>query len=653
MNFLTNTSCRMVNKILRRLQSSSSTVSSKTSSNVDIKIPDRIERGPTDILRALEKTISRDPSTPHYKYFNDPYLVPTSRQLQRHYALSLESGRKTAMWVHKEHGDLFRTDIADPAIEEFMPPVEYTKKDQVSEEILLRTISNGRTTEALHIYNLLEENVSTKAKQSLLELLCFTNSKDLMEFTFQEEKWYKFEDDRRKRNTWNNTADIEKLFNFLTSQDAETAAAAYNALICGKAKYLNIQEAWPLYLQCCEKKIPLNVNTYNAIIKIIPFVLGHSTDPIKTTYKILKDMSTNGIHPNLGTLNSSLEIVYSLRSYNLAEDFIYTLFKEFNSIGIKPSLASYCYILHLESKNGNSLISILEDMINVLEKDTLELRDPADTNFFPMAMEVAKMDTNLKLGEKLHNLLLKDNNFKFISNAYSENIYYRHYVSLKLAVLPIEKFFEFYYQLSKHIYVPENSIVESILETLKLQSNEIIIENLPKLWSQIYMYHMVSNNKIVKIALKLTCQCNVEQDSPLHETFASFAWDFWQLNRKLKSDIRKFIWDIDILKDILLLLLRGNWENQAYEIISFMISNEELITGKLDATQINELLEICISQSYGSIALLLIEWSMKSGLKETGLMAKKVNEVISLTATEKKKLINLVGNDLLELNLSD
>lgn len=38
---------RVANKIIRRLQSSSSTASS----TVDIKIPDRIERGPTDILR--------------------------------------------------------------------------------------------------------------------------------------------------------------------------------------------------------------------------------------------------------------------------------------------------------------------------------------------------------------------------------------------------------------------------------------------------------------------------------------------------------------------------------------------------------------------------------------------------------------------------
>lgn len=69
------------------------------------------------MLQALERTISRDSFTPHYKYYDDPYLTPTSKQFQRQYALSLESGRKTGMWVYKEHAELFRQNIADPIIQ--------------------------------------------------------------------------------------------------------------------------------------------------------------------------------------------------------------------------------------------------------------------------------------------------------------------------------------------------------------------------------------------------------------------------------------------------------------------------------------------------------------------------------------------------------
>lgn len=58
-------------------------------------------------------------------------------------------------------------------------------------------------------------------------------------------------------------------------------------------------------------------------------------------------------------------------------------------------------------------------MLNVLEKNTLELRDTKDINFFPTAMEIVRRESNLELGEKLHALLLKDDNYKFIANAYS------------------------------------------------------------------------------------------------------------------------------------------------------------------------------------------------------------------------------------------
>lgn len=78
----------------------------------------------------------------------------------------------------------------------------YTKKEQVSEEILLSTISEGETLAALEIYNLLEGNVSIKAKQYLLELLCFSNSSDLKKFTFQEERWYMFTEPEKKQCTW-------------------------------------------------------------------------------------------------------------------------------------------------------------------------------------------------------------------------------------------------------------------------------------------------------------------------------------------------------------------------------------------------------------------------------------------------------------------
>jgi len=64
----------------------------------------------------LESTVSRDYTAPHYKFHDDPYLMPLSKMHNRSYALAKESGRKTAMWVRQEHRDLFQHKIAEPEI---------------------------------------------------------------------------------------------------------------------------------------------------------------------------------------------------------------------------------------------------------------------------------------------------------------------------------------------------------------------------------------------------------------------------------------------------------------------------------------------------------------------------------------------------------
>lgn len=72
-----------------------------------IEIPNRIERSPTDLLQALASTVGRDPTGPHYKYHDDPYLIPMSNVAKRTYALSKEAGRKAANWIKEEHRELF------------------------------------------------------------------------------------------------------------------------------------------------------------------------------------------------------------------------------------------------------------------------------------------------------------------------------------------------------------------------------------------------------------------------------------------------------------------------------------------------------------------------------------------------------------------
>lgn len=87
--------------------------STSTESKEKIVIPARIERGPTDILNALSSTVGYDPTAPHYKYHDDPYLMPMSNVGKKTFAMAQEAGRKAARWIRQENAKLFRVILQD------------------------------------------------------------------------------------------------------------------------------------------------------------------------------------------------------------------------------------------------------------------------------------------------------------------------------------------------------------------------------------------------------------------------------------------------------------------------------------------------------------------------------------------------------------
>lgn len=121
-----------------------------------IKIPKRIERGPTDILYALSRTVGRDPTANHYKYPDDPHIDANSINNKQNLALALESGRKAAWWVVEKNKNLFQHKVADPPIEAFIPKYQYNK-ETVSEDVLLDVINKTEVSVAIDVYELLTE----------------------------------------------------------------------------------------------------------------------------------------------------------------------------------------------------------------------------------------------------------------------------------------------------------------------------------------------------------------------------------------------------------------------------------------------------------------------------------------------------------------
>lgn len=82
--------------------------STSSETNEKIQVPTYVKRSPTDILRALSQTVGVDKTAAHYKYHDDPYLIPLSNVGKRSFALAMESGRKSAKYIRQQHSELFQ-----------------------------------------------------------------------------------------------------------------------------------------------------------------------------------------------------------------------------------------------------------------------------------------------------------------------------------------------------------------------------------------------------------------------------------------------------------------------------------------------------------------------------------------------------------------
>lgn len=91
---------------------SSRKFASSSSGNEEIVIPNRIKRSPTDLLKALSQTVGYDPTAAHYKYHDDPFLIPMSNIGKRTFAMAQESGRKSAKWIRQQHSKLFQVSFS-------------------------------------------------------------------------------------------------------------------------------------------------------------------------------------------------------------------------------------------------------------------------------------------------------------------------------------------------------------------------------------------------------------------------------------------------------------------------------------------------------------------------------------------------------------
>ncbi|CAH2062952.1 unnamed protein product, partial [Iphiclides podalirius] len=500
-----------------------------------ISPPVRIPRGPTDILQALAATVGADPTAAHYKYHDDPYLIPLSNFRKRSYALSAEAGRKAAAWIRDEHANLFTTREwdppgkqktphfnADPHIDAFAPKPIYNDESKVTEEDFKYTLKNVLIEDAKKVFELLGgvEALSEELKIEFLQLLCFYNEKEPLSMEWLEERWFATNTRERQAATWRLGGLADKIF---TSMEPKTPEA-YCAMIQGMAKYYQAERAHALANEALDNGIPLSTNAFNSLLTCVGFLKEGTVLRIEAMKSLLTQMNEQGLSPNQGTLVSCLRSLSAWGGGKNLQQIALQILAEFKQLGIQPGLSAYYYLLCLFCKERGPQIDILSSILNDLEKrDTLEPKDATDTNFFITAMGVCSDHLqDVALAERLHKLLMKDENYKLVGDAYKESIYYRHYITVTCRHAPFEKTLELLDTLIPNIYVPEPSVMEEIIKVLELGGAG---DRLAQAWSQLVVFGHANRTRLVERLLNAFCNCYQYQDDEVKAKIRAAAAD--------------------------------------------------------------------------------------------------------------------------------
>lgn len=615
----------------------------------EIIIPNKIPRSPTDILKALATTIKRDPTAPHYKYHDDPYLIPMSNNAKRIYALSQESGRKAAIWIREKHADLFQHVEADPPIEAFLPKPRFDEFDALDDETLMKIIETASVNDAIELYELMTKNnigVSDESKFALLELLCFFNENEDLAEELVEEKWYSqtADDKLTQRKTWRDKGYATRLFSELPA-----CSRSYSALIMGMIKYHQIEGAFKLYQEALDKGYILSLGAYNSVLKCANFIKEGWSERWKFTEEILTFMNENGCKPNIQTLNILLNTLSLNPNAADTKDIALKLIAEVGQFGVEPSLGTYHFLLCIFCKQGRSSkrYNLLENILDNIERKEFEIQDPNDTLFFNTAIENCRFHLHdINLAFRLNKFLWHGKNYNFIGNAQRESSYYRHFFMLLFESEVMETIMEQYNYYVPNIYIPEIQVMEALTETVTIHG---AVELYPKIWTDIVMFEMFDKNKIIVALLRGMVLNHAPLTSPPSETaikLADIAYSVFVKNKESTSRVESE-WNGDILGNIITLCLCANYIEEAFTIAKILFQKSQ-VTGVPSIESLDMLLDACIKTKNLRTAMEVLQYAHDNDFPDVKKLAKKLIKETYLSPANSTHIVALFGSNILK-----
>lgn len=464
-----------------------------------ISIPYKIKRSPTDLLKALSKTVALEGNTPHYSALDDSILThQTSLDKKKHF-LAQAAGVKAARFMIQKYPEGFMKNDCAPHVQKFFPEYSFSEEElkYPNEDLVYSMMSWGKFRQAYDTYlkcNDLNIEVSESCKLTLLDFLCIHNSKEEIKKLPVHEKWFaetqltSWELERLSKinmqSTWTKGGLAEQLFNSLKEKNA----LAYCSLIKGMAKYLEEKMAMKYYKEMQEKGLKPDLSTYNEIIKIIKYENQTNEQKTESIMNVLTEIKNNNLRPNLTTFNYALATISNFGSDQNSIVFALNVLKEMEFLKIEPCLATWNSVIDIfyPARAIGGRTNILPQILQKIEETDLSSggliwRDINDANFFKNAMDkILNHGQNADCLHHLHAILMRNNNIKFLSRESSLNGYFDCYFFALFKYEEPEVVISEWRKLTPFIYSRGIKIMTRIIQyTIDYQCFHFI----PEIWS--------------------------------------------------------------------------------------------------------------------------------------------------------------------------
>ncbi|XP_043561674.1 pentatricopeptide repeat domain-containing protein 3, mitochondrial [Chiloscyllium plagiosum] len=622
-------------------------VHEQTGFTEEIVIPRKKTWDKLAVLQTLAATVNRDHTAAHYRFQDDPYLIPRTSPEFRLYSLSQESGCNAAKYIVNTYPHLFQKDIAEPSIPCLMPEQLEPLINEVSVAALQERIQLRKVRASVDLYDQLVQAgtpVSVEVTNSLLNLLCVYGDKEPPredrletketeykgEVTGPSQKMWRGRPCRVSdllSITWRENNNAERIFNLMPERNKHS----FCTMIRGMIKHGACAKAMNLYTDLLNNRMTADVHTFNALISAVPELKEMYNEKVDLIVELLKQMAEQKVQPNLLTFNSALK---SLRKCgSIAKGLSIQIINEMKYLNIEPSLATFNHLLAIFYKPGavtRPHADIIFEVIDEIEGKHFEPRDPDDVNFYISAMRLCLDLKDLELAYRLHKTLETGNNWVLLGDSYQQSIYYGRFFSILCMMESIDVVLKWYKALIPSVYYPNVQGMRDLLQALDTENQLHLI---PNVWKDIKQFGHSNKHDLVEEVLEL-----MSRDKHSPELQAAFSDTALAIKSVYKQDqFRNLQWTAASLGNVTALLLRGGRTQDAWGMLQLFKTNNRVPGKEL----LDEFLDHAKENSNNTLALDLVKLAGTFSLPATSELFDRVMNEFQLTDEEKKSLEEL------------